>query len=409
MALIDQTGVTWLNAYGYSDLARQHPMSIDTVMNIASISKTITGTSLMMLVEQGKLDLDRDVNDYLPFKVTHPGHPDVQITTRQLLTHSSAIVDREAIYYSETVYFQGGDNPIGLGDFVQEYLSPTGRYYDADNFAAWSPGTKAQYSNAAFGLAGYLVEVLSGEPLNRFSADKIFKPLGMTATGWMLSEINRQQHAQLYELTEQGNTKVEWYGLATWPDGGVRTNVQDLSRFFAAMISGGELKGTRILQASSVKAMFQPQFESGQLLEAVEGGDNKRQALVWAYRTAESGIEVVGHSGSDPGVTTHAYFLPEAGAGAILLVNTSSETEAFGLAVRDMIRALMNAALTPIKPVVCSPGSGSASLAERNAIPGLCTPCNACGQVYGKKHSIHACSGQGRPGSGFRVHHQLAD
>ena len=343
MALIDRTGITWSNAYGYSDLAQQQPMSVDTVMNIASISKTITGTSLMMLVEQGKLDLDRDVNDYLPFQVTHPGHPDVPITTRQLLTHSSAIVDREAIYYSETVYFQGGDNPISLGEFVQAYFSPAGRFYEVENFAAWSPGTKAQYSNAAFGLAGYLVEVVSGEPLNRFSADRIFKPLGMTATGWMLNEIDPQQHAQLYELTEQGNTLVEWYGLATWPDGGVRTNVHDLGTFFAAMIGGGELNGTRILQASSVKAMFQPQFESGQLLEGVEDGDNKQQALVWAYRTAESGIEVVGHSGSDPGVTTHAYFLPETGAGAILLVNTSSESEAFGLAVRDMIRALLKA------------------------------------------------------------------
>jgi CubicO group peptidase (beta-lactamase class C family) len=345
MALIDHNGIYWSEALGYADLEQQRPMSIDTLMNIASISKTLTGTSLMMLVEQGKLDLDRDVNEYLPFKVSHPGHPELPITTRQLLTHSSAIVDRDAIYFSETVYFPAADNPVSLGDFVQAYLSPAGRFYDPENFAAYPPGSERQYSNVAYGLAGYLVEVLSGEPLNRFSAENIFKPLGMDSTGWMLAEIDRDQHAKLYEWNGEENTPVEWYGLATWPDGGVRTSVRDLSRFFAAMIGGGELKGTRIMQEATVKAMFQPQFVAGQVLEAVEDGENEQQAITWAYRTGQGGETVVGHSGGDPGVATHAYFFPAAGTGAILLVNTSSEAEAFGLAIRDLIKSLLSASI----------------------------------------------------------------
>lgn len=344
VTLIDRNGISWSAAYGYADLPQQQPMTIDTVMNIASISKTITGTSLMMLVEQGKLDLDRDVNEYLPFTVSHPGYPESPITTRQLLTHSSAISDRDAIYSSETVYFPAADNPISLGEFVQAYLSPTGRYYQADNFATYAPGTERQYSNVAYGLAGYLVEVLSGEPLNRFSAEKIFKPLGMGSSGWMLSEIDPGQHAKLYEWKDEERAPVTWYGLVTWPDGGVRTSARDLSRFFAAMIGGGELDGHRILQEETVKAMFKPQFVAGQVLAAVEDGDNQQQAITWAYRSSQNSGTVVGHSGGDPGVTTHAYFFPQSGAGAILLVNTSSESETFNLAVRDMIRALLNAA-----------------------------------------------------------------
>jgi len=243
--------------------------------------------------------------------------PDVEAAARQLLDagavgFSMALVDRDGIYWSEA---------HGYSDLA---------------------GRKRQYSNIAYGLAGYLVEVLSGEPLNRFSAEKIFKPLGMTGTGWMLSEIDTRQHAQLYELGEAEGVLVDWYGLATWPDGGVRTSVRDLSRFFAAMIGGGELKGTRILQATSVKAMFQPQFESGQVLQAVEDSENEQQAKTWVYRTGKSGKTVVGHSGGDPGVSTHAYFYPDAGVGAILLVNTSSDSEAFGLAVGATIKALLN-------------------------------------------------------------------
>jgi CubicO group peptidase (beta-lactamase class C family) len=345
MALINENGVYWSDAHGFADLARQRPMSIDTVMNIASISKTVVGASLMMLVEQGKLDLDRDVNDYLPFGVTHPDYPGLPITARQLLTHCSAIIDQEEIYFSEVVYFPGADNPISLGDFLQAYLSPTGEYYAPANFADYAPGSRRQYSNIAFGLAGYLVEVLSGEPLNRFSAERLFKPLEMTASGWMLSEIETSQHAQLYELNGDTITLVPWYGLATWPDGGVRTNVHDLSRFISAMIGGGQLGAVRVMSADSVAAMLQPQFVAGQVLAGVEEAKSEQQALGWAYRTGKAGKTVLGHSGGDPGVSTHAWFYPDAGVGAVLLVNTSAESNAYNEAVFGMMRTLLNAAL----------------------------------------------------------------
>lgn len=345
MAVIDRDGARWSEARGFADLAEQKPMTTDTIMNIASISKTVTGTSLMMLVEQGKLDLDRDINDYLSFTVRHPAHPEVAITTRQLLSHSSAIQDRKDIYSSETVYFPGADNPISLGEFVQAYLSVDGRFYDPENYADYPPGTEKDYSNVAYGLAGYLVESISGQPLNRFSAEHIFQPLGMNSTGWMLSEIDQGQHAMLYKWVGNERTVFGLYGLATWPDGGLRTNVTDLGKFFAAIIGGGQFQGTRILQGSTVKTMLAPQFSQGQVLEVVEDGENQQQAITWVYRTLSDGSTVVGHSGGDPGIITHAYYFPETGTGAILLVNTSSDSDALGVAVRDMIRALLKTSI----------------------------------------------------------------
>jgi len=347
MALIDKNGIYWSESQGFADIEADRPMSIDTIMNVASISKTLTGTSLMILVEQGKLDLDRDVNDYLPFKVENPHHPGTVITARQLLTHTSSIVDHAELYYSEIVYFPGADNPIGLGDFVRSYLSASGRFFDPANFAQYPPGAEHQYSNIGYGLAGYLVEVLSELPLNRFSADKIFRPLKMQSTGWMLTEIDTEKHSRLYEWGNNGHKVIEWYGLATWPDGGVRTSVRDLSRFLAAMINAGEIEGTRIVGSNPLKSMFQPQFTRGQVLESVAEDGVSRQAITWSYRSDINGDTVVGHSGGDPGVTTHAYFYPATGKGAILLVNTSSEMDSFNQAVTAMIRALLDAALTP--------------------------------------------------------------
>ena len=325
MALIDKDGIYWSESHGFADVEANRPMSVDTIMNNASISKTMTGTSLMILVEQGKLDLDRDVNDYLPFKVGNPHHPGTTITARQLLTHTSSIVDREELYYSEISYFPGADNPISLGDFVREYLSVSGTFFDPANFALYPPGSESQYGNIGYGLAGYLVNALSGQPLNRFSADNVFEPLKMHSTGWMLTEVNTENHSKLYEWTEDGRTVVDWYGLVTWPDGGLRTSVRDFSRFLAAMINAGEIEGTRIIGKDTLEAMFQPQFAQGQVLEAVAEDENHRQAITWSYRTGANGDVVVGHSGGDPGVTTHAYFYPATGRGAILLVNTSSE------------------------------------------------------------------------------------
>jgi len=344
LALIDKDGIYRSGSYGFADVEVKRPMSIDAIMNIASISKTLTGTSLMMLVEQGKLDLDRDVNDYLPFKVENPHHPGMAITARQLLTHTSSIVDRDELYFSETVYFPGADNPISLGNFVREYLSRSGKFFDPANFAGYPPGAERQYSNIAYGLAGYLVEVLSGQPLNRFSADKIFEPLNMRSTGWMLAEVDTENHSRLYEWRENGHVEVEWYGLATWPDGGLRTSVRDLSRFFAAIISSGELDGSRILGSKTIKLMFQPQFAEGQVLESVTDDENHRQAITWSYRNDMNGDSMIGHGGGDPGVTAHAYFFPATGKGAILLVNTSSEVDSFNQAVNAMLRALLNAA-----------------------------------------------------------------
>ena len=85
--------VAWAKGYGWANLAKKQPFSPDTLMNIASVSKTVTATAVMQLWEDGRVGLDNDINAYLPFKVRNPRHPDDKITVRQLLTHTSSIGD----------------------------------------------------------------------------------------------------------------------------------------------------------------------------------------------------------------------------------------------------------------------------------------------------------------------------
>jgi CubicO group peptidase (beta-lactamase class C family) len=115
-AIIINKKLAWTKGYGYADLENKIPFTPNTIMNIGSISKTITGAALMRAIEEKKLALDEDINNYLPFKVINPYFPNDRITLRNLSTHTSGIVDQYPLY-SKTYHF-GGDSPELLGHFL---------------------------------------------------------------------------------------------------------------------------------------------------------------------------------------------------------------------------------------------------------------------------------------------------
>ena len=108
--------------YGYADIENQMPFTDSTIMNIASISKTFIGVSMMHAVEKGLLNLDEDVNEYLSFKIVNPHRPDKKILVKHLMAHRSSIIDEKKVYYTES-YHYGGDAPTNLGEFLKNYLS----------------------------------------------------------------------------------------------------------------------------------------------------------------------------------------------------------------------------------------------------------------------------------------------
>ncbi len=182
-SIVKSGRIVWSKGYGWANIASRVPMNPDhTVQNIASVSKTVTATAVMQLVEKGQLDLDADVDSALPFTVRNPFHPQTPITARLLLTHQSSIADGPA--YGET--YGCGDPSTSLAAWLPDYLTPSGRLYrPTDSFHPWKPGERWQYSNIGYGLLGYLVERVSGEPFPRYTRERIFEPLGMRRTGWL--------------------------------------------------------------------------------------------------------------------------------------------------------------------------------------------------------------------------------
>jgi len=320
-AIIKNGRVVCASAAGMANIERKVPVTTDTLFMIASVSKTVTATALMQLYEQGKFKLDDDINRYLPFKVSIPKAPNAHITFRQLLTHTSSISDNATYincptscsYGSSLSLFvtKGADSPISLADLMKGYLTPGGAYYDpAENFDSHEPGTNSEYSNMGIVLAGYLVEVISGVPFDQYCKDNIFTPLGMTKTSWRLAGIDESILAMPYDKDDSGFKPYGQYGEPDYPDGMLRTSVNELARFLIAYMQGGGFEGRQILKPTTVQEMLRSQTSL-----------DPSQGFAW-YRAARSGgWRVWGHDGADNGAGARMWFDPERKVGVILVTN----------------------------------------------------------------------------------------
>jgi CubicO group peptidase (beta-lactamase class C family) len=324
-AIILDKKVVWIKGYGYADKENNIPFTPSTIMNIASISKIFTGVCLMKAVEEGKVSLDEDINTYLPFKVINPNFPNNKITLRHLATHTSGLADRYP-FYDDSTYFYGGSNPEPLGDFLKNYFVQGGKYYSSENFLNKKSGTYRDYSNIASALAGYIIELRTGQALNNYAKQHIFKPLGMTNSGWSLSEININNHSKLYEKQGDSIVSIQLYEQTTYPDGGIRTSVNELSKFFIALLNDGKYNKTRMLKKKTVDEMIRFQYTGLNKPENVDLGKNN-QGIFWTTKIEATRI---GHTGSDPGVLTLMLSDLNKEIGVIIFLNTSLPDEELG-------------------------------------------------------------------------------
>jgi CubicO group peptidase (beta-lactamase class C family) len=298
-SIIVNKKVVWTNGYGYANKENKISFTPTTIMNTASISKTFTGVCIMKAVEEGIVSLDEDINNYLPFKVINPNFPSEKITLRHLATHTSGITDRNP-FYGDSTYFTGGRKPEPLGGFLQNYFVQSGKHYSKDNFLNAKPGANRDYCNIGAGLAGYIIEFRTGKTLNEYAKKHIFKPLKMQNTGWALNEIDITKHSNLYEKKGDSIVQIPLYEMTTYPDGGVRTSVDELSKFFISLLNEGKYKKTRILKTETVKEMIRFQHTETNKPDNVNI-KKLNQGIFWATKL---GATRIGHNGTDSGVRT---------------------------------------------------------------------------------------------------------
>ena len=301
--------VVWSHGWGMANIGAGRPVTPDTLFMLASVSKTVVATAVLQAIEDGLFDLDTDVNEVLPFPVRHPVHPDLPITVRQLLTHTSSIRDNWNLLIASYV---DGDSTMELRTFLRRYLSPDGADFAPNNFYAFGPGRSYRYANVGATLAAFLVEAAAGIGFDTWCEQRIFAPLGMDRAGWHLAGLPRREIAMPYTWSGTKNAYVPTghYGYPDYPDGALRTTAPQLARHLAMVMGGGSWRGHRLLSEATVRELRRDQVPD------LEPG----QGLIW-FRLPRAGRPLVGHDGGDTGVATVCFFDAREDVGVVALAN----------------------------------------------------------------------------------------
>jgi CubicO group peptidase (beta-lactamase class C family) len=327
IAIIKPDTVLFSKGYGYADRKTKTPYTPATIQPVGSVSKTFIALALMKAIELGYFTLATNINDVLPFKIINPNFPNGVITIKHLATHTSSLIDNDSIYVN--TYESGKKPSIQLGDFLKSYYTKEGKLYAALNFDNKTIGTNYAYSNIAAALTAYIIEVKAKMPFDVFTRKYIFDPLQMTGSDWFYNDNNAKQYATLYEintpevpqLTKLINTdnSLKDYCCITYPDGSLKTSVNDLSKYLQAMIKGYAGANT-LLADSFYKKMFAKQFTATDMPTNMDKNEINR-VIFWSYTKKDQ----LRHTGSDAGVFAFISFDPATKVGRVMTMNAALE------------------------------------------------------------------------------------
>ncbi len=309
VAVVRGGQVVFAKGYGYADAATRKPVSAsETLFRIGSVSKLFTWTAVMQLVEQGKIDLSADVNQYLDFRIPDAfGKP---VTMRHLMTHTAGFEDA-----FQGLWRQHPDQ--------RPYLRlDTAMRVPQRIFA---PGTVAAYSNYGAALAGYIVQRVSGQPFDAYVERHITGRLGMSRTTFLqpLPGALAPHMSSAYRLGSGGAKPFE---LMLSPAGGASATATDMARFMLA-----NLGGTGVLDPGTSALMHSAQH-------AFDARDNA-MGLGWTNLT-RNGQRLIGHDGATLYFHTNLVLVPAAGVGIFIAYNSSGNGT--GGASGPVLRAFMD-------------------------------------------------------------------
>lgn len=335
IAIVSKEKILYKKGFGYSNQEQQTPFTENTIINIGSITKTLIGVSLMTLIDKGKIKLDDPINKFLPFNIRTPYHPDVDITIRQLATHTSSLTDglddmliektylfldsinfkKEELPEGYEAYFEiyRKNKPISMERFLHNTFCESREWYSNDNFNKSAPGTQYQYTNLGATLLAFIIEKVSGKSFSEYTKTEILDELGMNNSFWDISKIPSEHLASHYL---SNGLLIPQYELITYPDGGLFTSIADFSLFLIDMIKGLNKEG-RLLTFESYKQMM-----SNQLTQAYfpNGQFDTSKGLMWSVNEEGDNITM---NGADPGIVSWTLFTTQGNAGIVIFINNS--------------------------------------------------------------------------------------
>jgi CubicO group peptidase (beta-lactamase class C family) len=342
ISVVKDGRIIFARGYGHADLkTRAVPSPDDTLFRPGSTSKLFAWTAVMQLVEQGKLDLDRDVNGYLDFAL--PPRDGKPVTLRDLMTHSGGFEES-----AKGLITGVGDTQATLGDYLKSHVPA--RIFPAGEVVA--------YSNFGCGVAGYIVERVSGQRFEDYVRQHIFAPLDMrhSTNDQPIVAPLAPLMASSYRTASDGEPQP-FEVVNPAPAGGMSSTATDMAHFMIAQLEGGSYDGARILQPATVAAMHTPQRTAAPGLNGFDLG---------FYQEDSHGQRIIGHAGDLNYFHTDLHLMLDAHVGFFISMNSAGNEGGAGVIRAAMFRAFLDRYFpdrTPAPPTAATAGADAARVA----------------------------------------------
>ncbi len=299
VALIDDQDTIWLETFGVANLETNTPAKTDTVYRLWSVAKAFTAVETLRLVEDGLVDLDVPITEYIPDFAIQSRFPDSEpITIRSILTHRSGL-PRNGCHWVNFTPNVLADLAASLKDCYQTY--PVGYRY--------------KYSNVGFALLGYLIEEMRGELFPNYLRDELLLPIGMDNSAFLHSHLPANSELALgYEFYEGKYYPYNQGDDKSIPSGNLYGTVEDMGKFVKFILRQGEVNGAQLIDPATLKAMFVEQDSTAR--------DPQPMGLGWkTTRVLGSELLIWHDGGPSDGTGALLAFLPERKLGVVLIAN----------------------------------------------------------------------------------------
>jgi CubicO group peptidase (beta-lactamase class C family) len=328
VVVVKKGKIIYNNSFGLKDIATNTPLTNDDIFRIASISKSFSATSIMQLVEAGKLSLDDDFSKLVGFTVRNPKFPQTVITLRMIMSHTASINDSQGYFSLDVI-----DPSKGAGY--------TKCYND------YKPGTKYQYCNLDYNMTGTVIERISRERFDNYVRNHVLKPLNLYG-GYCVDSLDSNRFATIYDYDstkklvpspgayDPRRQEIQNYvmGYSTpifSPTGGMKISAADLARYMTMHMKHGKYKGVRIISKKSSRIMQSVVAEKEGYALAIMHTDK----LI-------PGKKLTGHTGSAYGLYSAMFFNAKEKFGIVVITNGCNPVykDGYNLVIRRTVNSL---------------------------------------------------------------------
>ena len=336
VGVVAKDKLVFARGYGYRDYGKKLPFTPTTVMPIASNTKLFTAIAMGLLVDEGKIDWDKPVRQYVPSIQFYNDALNATVSVRDMLAHRTGVTRHDLIWYK---------SPFTRQELFQrlKYLEPSQPLR-----------TTFLYNNLMYAASGYIIELLSGKTWEQFVQARIFQPLGMTSTVFSIDDVIKQPDHGV-PFTERRDSDslyaIPYYReqVAIGPAGAINSNIQDLSHWLIALMNGGRFEGRQVIPADAVKATLEPSIAMpNTTLEAFGWSELLNAAYGMGRWTASYGGHLLAYHGGDiNGFHSQVSYMPSDSVGVIVLVIGDHAAPLYNVMSYNVYERLLGLSETP--------------------------------------------------------------